>query len=274
LRNSAKQVFKGGWDKTASATHTTNISGIFAGDPKASFLKPDGTVMFITSSNTVEAYSFGIPHDLNSINCTPFATFTITPDANPQGIAFSQDGTKMVVAGKVTKILYEYTLPVGYDIDSIVAAPVTMSLSMLAGGDLECVFSRDGDFVFVSDFDAVFSFPLPTLYDITSNTSNTNFITANVHGIAFKPEGDIMYASDLGAQRVREYHLSIINDITTATFVGDLDVFPEIPGSISIHSNGDELIMLDFPQIASYHSVYYQIVIALQHEELLLPHVR
>ncbi len=242
MRNSAKQVFKGGWDKTASAVHTENIlDGLV--DIGGFFIKPDGTMLFLELINTIQAYDLSVPWDIFSAGPI-IASFPITDDSNALGLSFSSDGTIMIVVGENTKILYSYVLPTPWDITSIVAAPTTMSLAVMLSTVYNCAFSRDGDYVFVNDIVDIHSFPLPIAYDITSNVTSTSSTLglAVFGGFTFKPEGNRMYVVDLFNETIHEFELSIINDITTATPTGNiLSIFLIIGGNTLIsRPNGNE----------------------------------
>lgn len=245
MTNNSIQVFKGGWEELQNGIITDNQS-LISSSPKSEFIKPDGTAIFVTSGGIVEKYLMSIPWDVNTIGSI-VDSFTITDDSDPHGIAFKPDGTKMIIVGINTSILYEYTLVIPWEPSSIVASPVTLSLSFTA---LECTFSRDGDFVFVTSDSDVHSFPLPTPYDITSNVSTTFFapvLSGDVDGLAFKPEGDKMYLIDDLTNIVIEYDLSPVYDITSAIPSGNTLVFSTIePASIFFRSNGLETFILDF----------------------------
>ncbi len=242
MRNSPKQVFAGGWDKITSAVYTENIlDGLV--DIGGFFIKPDGTMLFLELTNTIQAYDLSVPWDVFSAGPI-IASFPITDDSNALGLSFSPDGTIMIVVGENTKILYSYVLPNPWDITSIIAAPTTMSLAVMLSSVYNCAFSRDGDYVFVNDIVDIHSFPLPTAYDITSNVTSTSSTLglAVFGGFAFKPEGNRMYVVDLFNETIHEFELSTINDITTATPTGNtLSIFQIIGGNTLIfRPNGNE----------------------------------
>lgn len=255
MRNSAKQVFKGGWEELANAIHTDNVGSFpTSAFQKSYFIKPDGTLIFVIKDTIVEVHAMSIPYDVSTIGAV-VATFPITVDSSPSGIAFTPDGSSMIVSGQTNKILYQFTLPTPWDVTSIVAAPTTMSLSVMGTFIRECMFSRDGDFVFVNDSVEIFSFPLPTPFDITSNVSNTKFTPPafpDFLSFFFKPEGDKLYIYDSNTGDLTEYDLPTINDITTATPTGktitDLHDLIGIASSslfLFFRSNGMELFALD-----------------------------
>ena len=141
-----------------------------------------------------------------------------------------------------------YTLPVPFDTSSIVASPASLSLSAVSNLLRGSTFSRDGDFLFVTDSDnIVYSFPLPTPWDITSNASSTSFASGlvDLFGIAFKPQGDKMYLIDIDADEIVEFDLSTIYDITTATANGNtIDLSPMDIFDLTFRSTGVEVFVI------------------------------
>ena len=156
----------------------------------------------------------------------------------------------MFIVGQTTKTLYEYVLPVAWDVSSIVASAVSLSLSAVTNDVIQCVFSRDGDFVFITDDTSVFSFPLPNAWDITSNVSNTSFSPGgivDVDSLAFKTEGDKMYIGTLSTDRINEYDLSAPFDISSPTSVAFIDITINSISPLDIFWKpaGEELFILN-----------------------------
>ncbi len=246
-RNNSVQVFKGQWEELENAKFTDNETAIAT---SFSFtIKPDGTELYlITTGDAVQTYPLAIPYDPNSIG-TLIRSFPITDDLQPMGINFKDDGTKMFVGGADSAIMLEYAVPTPFDTDSIVASPVQISLSVITGNLTQIDFSKDGDFFFVTDLDNVYSFPLPTPWDITSNTSNTSFNPATVGSIlsiTFKREGDKMYLLEIPSVRVVEFDLSTPYDITTANPNGnELDLSSMFVFDMKFRSNGLEFFAID-----------------------------
>lgn len=254
MNNSPKQVFKGGWEELANAVHTSNKGTItIVNFSKDIFIKPDGTMLFATRDNVVEAYTMSRPYDVSTISGV-IATFTITEDSDPHGIAFAPDGTSMIIAGRTTKTLYQYFFLIPWDITTTVPLVTTMSLSTLSVFVGQCEFSRDGDFVFVNDNTTIHSFPLPLTFDIVSNVTTTTFTPSGFPSLlsfSFKPEGDKMYIYDEGDTLLSEYNLPTINDITTAVLTGKSINLQTALNVLSptlftfFRSNGNELFVLD-----------------------------
>jgi len=248
-RNNSVQVFKGQWEELENAIFTDNNVALGTSSVDSFFIKPDGTELYILDDDVVRTFPLAIPYDPNSLGSLG-NTFTVTDDPTPRGLYFKDDGTKMFVGGRTATVMLEYVVPIPFDVSSIVASPASLSLDPpVVGALFQITFSRDGDFLFVTNTDTVYSFPLPTPWDITSNVSNTSFdppTLTNIFSITFKREGDKMYLHDNTANRIVEFDLSTVYDITTAVDNGNaFDSSPMTPLDIKFRSNGLEFFILD-----------------------------
>ena len=120
----------------------------------------NGTKLFIydqTGSDSIKQYSLGSPFDLSNAvlqkqyNGTSSKTLAKI-NGQPQGFAFSADGTKMYITGKSTDKIKEFTLSTPFDLSS--------NVTLESGGyDLSdeidepsgIAFSDDGSKLFVLD---------------------------------------------------------------------------------------------------------------------------
>lgn len=269
MTQNSLQVFKGGWDQLENAhftdnQSTTGLSGVTHDDI---FIKPDGTTLFLYNTNTmiIETYLLSTPWDV-STRGSIIATFAFTEDPTSFAFTMKFDGTKLYILGVITPKIYEYIIPIPWDISSIVSSPVSLALS---GATLcKCVFSTDGDFLYVvSSVNNLHRYPLPIPWDVTSNTTNDSITITNLtegSNIIFKPEGDKMYIGELFGDDIAEYDLSIPWDIQTATFLHKFIDTIEVV-SFVFRSNGLELIILHLDDITKFHVEEYWNVLTASH---------
>jgi len=254
-QNNSVQVFEGGWKELENALFTDNQANI-ATLPESHFVRPDGTSVSVISGTVIETFPIGLPrYDPDQVGALS-DTFTITDDATPIGHCWNNNGTELYFVGQTTKTLYQFNVPTPYTPSSIIAASVSLDLVDVALDPLQVVISRDGDFIFITDGDSVYSFPLPTPDDITSNVSNTVFTPGggvNVDSFAVKLEGDKFYFGDIANNIIREYVATSPNIIVGATANGNTFTLPEVvaasgplePFSITFRSNGKQLFVLE-----------------------------
>ena len=145
-------------------------------------------------------------------------------DADPRGVAFSTDGTKMFVAGNSGDSIYQYTLSTAHDIST-----ATYNSSFAAQGTnvLDVVFNSDGTKMYAPSVSpspsSIYEYDLSTAFDITTVTYNSVSLnissqsTGTVHGISFNDDGTKLYTAISGSS-VYEYVLSTAYDLSTASY--------------------------------------------------------
>lgn len=256
-QNRPVQVFEGGWELLQHAIFTDNQISLGLTGTLFSFdIKQDGTELYVLEiispgNSFVRTFSITTPAwDPDSVVVTPLRSFPITTDDDtPTSINFQKGefaGTQMFIVGQGSKVMLAYTVPDAFDTDSIVASPASISLSDVGGTVSGGAFSRDGDFFFVTELIGgnVYSFPMPTNWDITSNTSNTSKATGliTLFGLEVKPEGDKMYIMETnGDDTLHEFDMTTPNDISTlSSSVNQLNFVPAAVSDIVFRPNGKE----------------------------------
>ena len=135
----------------------------------------DGTKMFILGSfdDDVNEYTLTAPFDISTAAFTNVTFSVVNEEGNPQGMAFSSDGSKMFVVGPLGGNVTEYTLTAPFDISTAAFANVTFSVSTEDGTPTDMAFSSDGSKMFVvgSDEDNVNEYALSSVYPIVVVTS-------------------------------------------------------------------------------------------------------
>jgi DNA-binding beta-propeller fold protein YncE len=182
-----------------------------------------------TVTSAVEGYSMSSAvYDSKSFS-------TATQNGNASGVFFKPDGTKAYVVGPATNaVLYQYGLSTAWDASTGSYDSVSFTLTDNAGN---VFFKSDGTAMYVmnSTDDALDQYNLSTAWDITSSSYSQSFSYAsqddNAKGIFFKPDGTKMYIAGWTNDKVYEYNLSTAWDISTASYVQDLSVRPDITNS-------------------------------------------
>ena len=87
--------------------------------PQAIFFKPDGLIMYVMGDvgDDVNQYSLSTAWDITTASFTQL--FSVSgQDSVPQGLDFSQDGSKMFIGGSTNNIISEYTLSTPWNIST------------------------------------------------------------------------------------------------------------------------------------------------------------
>ena len=160
----------------------------------------------------------------------PFGSFSVLfQEANPAGIFFKPDGTKMYVIGYTGDDVNEYDLSTAWDITTA-SYLQNFSISAQDSFPTGIFFKPDGTKMYVigNSGDDVNEYDLSTAWDITTSSYLQNFSVVAQEtaptGIFFKPDGTKMYVMGAVGDDVNEYDLSTAWDITTASYLQNFSV--------------------------------------------------
>ncbi|MCH7568575.1 MAG: beta-propeller fold lactonase family protein, partial [Nanoarchaeota archaeon] len=107
------------WDiSTTSFSRNFNVSSQDT-TPRDLFFKPDGTKMYIVGevNDSVQEYDLSTVWDISTASFNQ--NFSVaTEDANPRGLSFKPDGTKMYVVGASGRDVNEYDLSIPWNIST------------------------------------------------------------------------------------------------------------------------------------------------------------
>ena len=160
---------------TATFTNVTFNVGEQDRVPTDMAFSSDGTKMFILGSfdDDVNEYTLTAPFDISTATFANVTFPVVKEEGNPQGMAFSSDGSKMFVVGPLGGNVNEYTLTAPFDISTAAFANVTFSVSTEDGTPTGMAFSSDGSKMFVvgSAEDNVNEYALSSVYPIVVVTN-------------------------------------------------------------------------------------------------------
>jgi len=171
-------------------------------------------------------------------------------DTGPQGVAFSDTGDKMFVAGSLNDNVYEYSLSTSFDV-STASFNDSFDVSGEDGVPRGVAFSDSGDKMFFlgSAESSVYEYSLSTSFDISTASFNDSFDVSGQDsgpsGVAFSDTGDKMFVIGFGNNSVYEYSLSTSFDISTASFNDSFDVSGQTTGpqGVSFSETGDKMFV-------------------------------
>ena len=180
----------------------------------------DGAKMFVIGStgDDVNEYDLSAPFDASTMSFVDATSISAQED-NPQGIAFSNDGTKMFVVGSTGDDVNEYDLSVPFDASTRSFAGATRILAQ-ENNPQGMAFSSDGARMFVigSSGDDVNEYALSAPFD----ASTRKFVDAtsirpqetSPAGMAFSSDGAKMFVIGSTGDDVNEYDLHSIYPVT------------------------------------------------------------
>ena len=229
---SADGTLQRSWNvKAATFTQSFSLSTPSI-SPQGVFFKPDGTKMYIASSDIAE-YNIGTAWDVTT--ATYNQNFNITSqDQTAAGIFFKPDGSKMYMVGVVGQDINEYNLSVAWDIST---ASYVQNISVVAQNTAPTgvFFKPEGEKMFVVRSTNSFSTPssvseynLSTPWNISTASLLQSFSVSTQElfpsDLFFKPDGSKMYIAGTFTDRVYEYNLSNVWNVSSAAISQDFRV--------------------------------------------------
>ena len=197
--------------------------------PTGITLEDKGSKLFIIGStgDDVNEFRLSIPYCLGSATFTD--SFSVSgQETSPQSLAFSTDGTKMLIVGLTGKDVTEYTLGTAFDVST---ATYVDEKSVDEGTKYDkpraVDFNSDGTKMRIlwSDKDSVGEYVCSTGFDVSTCTytsgadDDISGQEANALGMAFNSDGTKMFIAGFAGDDVNEYTLSTAYDVSTAAFV-------------------------------------------------------
>ena len=278
MNNSNDSVYEyscsNAWDVTTGTVSLVQSESVAAQDsnPVGLTFKPDGTKMYITgdSGNEIDEYDLGTAWDISTKTFVQVKTGV--SNGQPGNIAFSSDGTKMILTSRVTTgRIDQFELSTAWDI-STAGSPTfaydpnatTKTISSNPRAHitaLECaVFGNDGMTISLMDnystsTDKIVTYPLASAYDISTILngllgSSDNGSTAP-SDIKFNLDGTKCYVCDYLTRFVYQYSLTIpwIIGEGNKTYDGSLSLTTDVSSSglygIAFSPTGDTLFVSD-----------------------------
>ena len=159
---------------TASYDSNLSISSNAGGSNGLAF-NSDGTKMFVNAANSsdeVVEYTLSTGFDVSTASYDS-SFVTQSQDTSPQGLAFSNDGKKMFVAGNTGDDINVYTLSTGFDV-STASFVGNFDVSSQGTTPTGITFNNDGTKMFITDKTA----PLGT-HSVDEYTLTTGFELIN-----------------------------------------------------------------------------------------------
>jgi sugar lactone lactonase YvrE len=153
-------------------------------DPRGLFFKSDGLTLYVVdyTADAIKQYSLSTAWDISTIG-TPSTFSVASQTANPTGLTFKPDGTKMHVSclyGVTTNFdgVFQYSLSTAWDVTSASydnkSFDMTNNLRNVVGHS----FNSDGTKMFVitqGGVNGIYDIPLTTPYDISTAVDGSEY---------------------------------------------------------------------------------------------------
>ena len=214
-------------------------------DARATFWKPDGTLVFITGRYTdnVAVYKVNEPWQIHSAQ---FLHDKKVPGEFQHGLYFKEDGLMMWVFDRTS--IWSFTLETAWDITTR-SEGTNHDLSQFVQRGHDIDFKPDGTILYIDDRNAgaVYEYSLSTPWDVDTGsltyTLDISDIQKEVRGIEFLQKGSVMMLMDTGRDEILHFNLAEPWNISTAVFFDTFDVSTLTNQGRGLSFSADETIM-------------------------------
>ena len=148
------------------STATYNNKAFYFGgtelNPTALAFSQDGTKMYVvgTSNATVFQLALSTAWDINTAGYSGISKSVVAQDTSPQGLFFSQDGTRMFMIGSQGDKVYQYDLSTAWDVSTATYNSLSFSIAGQEAGPTSAASDPDGYkfFVLGNSTDTVYAY--------------------------------------------------------------------------------------------------------------------
>ncbi len=220
--------------------------------------------MFVTgdTGDEVDEYTLSIAYNVST--AVYVDSFSVSSeDARPTGVRFNNDGSKMFIAGRQERKVFEYSLSVNFDVSEANYTGNSFDVSsQVKSVFLGLAFSHDGTMMYVTDAQgsdstrSVYQYSLNKSFDLSGGanlirsaktTVDIETLTPNEiepGGIAFNKNGTRMFLVGTNGNDVNQYTLSEGFNISTASYDGGARRGSN-PKGIDFSADGLRMFILD-----------------------------
>lgn len=239
-----------GYDtSTASFSFVEALSGNTGNQEDIQF-NNDGTKMFLLSRtyNNVSEWSLSTAYDVSTKSLNGY--FSIgSQDANPRGLTFNNDGTKMYMVGVTNDTVYQYSLSTAFDISTASYASISFYVGSQEAIPCGLRFNNDGTKMFINGFndDEFNEYSLSTAYNVSTASYVRNLYTGLFpRGMEFNSDGTKIYFVDDTNNSVYMATLSTAFNISTAGSFTQFSVSSEetAPCGMTFNNDGTKMYIV------------------------------
>jgi sugar lactone lactonase YvrE len=193
----------------------------------------DGTKFYVLgdTNNNIYQYSCSTAWDVSTASYDSKAFSVASQEITPSGLFFKDDGTKLYILGSNTDAVWQYDLPLAWDVLNAGFTAKNMNAALQDSAPNEIIFKPDGTrfYVIGTINDAVFQYDCSNPWDVTTAFFNktasgafararVSFQETNPQGLFFKPDGTKFYIIGTTTDTVYQYSCSTAWDVSTASY--------------------------------------------------------
>ena len=257
VRDTSDNPIAGTFDaSTAVFVDDTSVSSEET-SPRGIAFSSDGAKMFVigNAGDEINEYTLSTAFDASTRSFVSPPFDVSSQETVSQGMAFSNDGTKMFVTGSQEDNVNEYTLSTAFDVSTAAFVSPPFDVSSQETAPTGIAFSNDGAKMFIvgDSGNDVNEYALSTAFDVSTATFvsppfDVSSQETTPTGIAFSNDGAKMFVVGFAGGDINEYALSTAFDASTAEFVDAFSVSSEeaSPQGMAFSSDGAKMFVVGF----------------------------
>ena len=195
--------------------------------PQAIYVGDSGTKLYVvgTGNDTIYQYTMSTAYDLSTATYASKSFSVTTQEANPRGISFKTDGTKVYIAGSSNGTVYQYSLSTAWDISTASYDSVSFDMSTQTTVSVQGIcFSYDGLRLYGTNTSTCYQYTLTTAWDVSTASYASKSLAApsgdNIIDVSIDSASAYFYIMSNSLDIVYEYGLSTAGDLSTANSTG------------------------------------------------------
>jgi sugar lactone lactonase YvrE len=203
------------WDISTAAYLKSGSPGGFADSIRGFCIANNGQTLFVadTVGDGIVQFLLPTPWDIGNLAfVTSISTAAV--ESSVTDVAVSPDGTRLFIVGGNGREVNSYTLGTAWDLTTATHDTFVLSVSDKDLSPNGIAFSPDGARLFIvgSSSDIVIRYDLQTPWLLASASYTSQFSVASEDqiptGIAFKPDGSMMFIAGDSYNTVYQYNLA------------------------------------------------------------------
>lgn len=213
-----------------SGSYSSNSYGVTtqATEPRGMKVSSDGTKAYVVDGTTDSIYQYSLPtaFDISTASYNSVSLSVASQTAEPVGIVFNNDGTKLYITSLSPDAIYQYSLSTAFDLSTASYDSKSFSVASQDGNAYGVAFNSDGTKMYMCGVstDSVYQYSLSTAFDVsTASYDSVSFSVASgsfvdPSDLGFNSDGTKMYVISRASDDIRQYSLSTAFDLSTASY--------------------------------------------------------
>lgn len=224
---------------------------------------PDGNRFWLigTNGDSIRQFTVGTPFSINTIS--QHRIFSVSSqESSPYTFTWSNDGTKLYVAGASSDRIHQYSASTPFDINGLTYDNISVPVNGQDGNPYSLQISTDGTKMFMLGVstDTIYRYDLVVPYDISGMTySNVSYYVGNLEtsptSFKFSTDGNKFFIGGTSQDTIFEYEMNSPFDITTAKHNNNIYKYEVGSGTmrgIAFSNTGHKMYIADYSSDTIY----------------------